>query len=146
MKKLNKKGFTLVEMLVVIAIIAILVSILIPTVMGATKKAKAATDAANLRSALAAFQIEFLSNGQDEKADVGTGSDKWTCTDTTNGGQWSKSGFESKSVSGNDGKTIFIWSEAGTFKAGFGASLATAKTNPIEKFATEAEGKTWSAS
>ena len=60
MKKMNKKGFTLVEMLVVIAIIAILVSILIPTVLGATKKAKAATDAANLRSALAEFQIQYL--------------------------------------------------------------------------------------
>ncbi len=60
MKKMNKKGFTLVEMLVVIAIIAILVAILIPTVLGATRKAKAATDAANLRSALAEFQINYL--------------------------------------------------------------------------------------
>lgn len=64
MKKMNKKGFTLVEMLVVIAIIAILVSILIPTVLGATKKAKAATDAANLRSALAEFEIWALTNSK----------------------------------------------------------------------------------
>ena len=48
----NKKGFTLVEMLVVIAIIAVLVAIIIPTVLSATTKAKAATDAANLRSVL----------------------------------------------------------------------------------------------
>ena len=48
----DKKGFTLVEMLVVIAIIAVLVAIIIPTVMSATTKAKAATDAANLRSVL----------------------------------------------------------------------------------------------
>ena len=54
MKKLNKKGFTLIEMLVVIAIIAILVAIIIPTVTSATTKAKASTDAANLRSAKAA--------------------------------------------------------------------------------------------
>lgn len=46
----NKKGFTLIEMLVVIAIIAVLVSIVIPTVSASTTKAKAAADAANLRS------------------------------------------------------------------------------------------------
>lgn len=61
MKKLtSKKGFTLVEMLVVIAIIAVLVAIIIPTVSSATKKAKAATDAANLRSAKATLTIAAL--------------------------------------------------------------------------------------
>ena len=48
----NKKGFTLIEMLVVIAIIAVLVSIIIPTVTSATTKAQAATDAANLRNVM----------------------------------------------------------------------------------------------
>lgn len=48
----NKKGFTLIEMLVVIAIIAVLVSIVIPTVTSATTKAEAAVDAANLRSVM----------------------------------------------------------------------------------------------
>ena len=61
MKKLNKKGFTLVEMLVVIAIIAILVAVIVPTVTSSTKKAKAATDAANLRSAEATLTIKILS-------------------------------------------------------------------------------------
>ena len=51
-KRLDKKGFTLIEMLVVIAIIAVLVAIIIPTVTAATTKANAATDAANLRSVL----------------------------------------------------------------------------------------------
>lgn len=60
MKKLNKKGFTLIEMLVVIAIIAILVAIIVPTVSSSTQKAKAATDAANLRSALAEATILSL--------------------------------------------------------------------------------------
>lgn len=48
----NKKGFTLIEMLVVIAVIAVLVSIVIPTVSTATRKATAAVDAANLRSVM----------------------------------------------------------------------------------------------
>lgn len=58
--KMNKKGFTLIEMLVVIAIIAILVAIVIPTVTSATTKAKAATDAANVRSAMAEAEIYAL--------------------------------------------------------------------------------------
>ena len=47
MKKLsNKKGFTLIEMLIVVAIIALLAAITIPTISGATDKAeKAATEA-----------------------------------------------------------------------------------------------------
>ena len=53
MKRFNKKGFTLIEMLVVIAIIAILVAIIVPLVSTATTKAAAATNAANLRSYLA---------------------------------------------------------------------------------------------
>lgn len=58
--KMNKKGFTLIEMLVVIAIIAVLVAIVVPTVSSSTNKAKAATDAANLRSAKAVIQIAIL--------------------------------------------------------------------------------------
>ena len=56
----NKKGFTLIEMLVVIAIIAVLVSIIIPTVSSATDKAKAATDAANLRAVYSELNIYVL--------------------------------------------------------------------------------------
>lgn len=61
-----RKGFTLIEMLVVIAIIAILVAIIIPTVSSATAKAKYATDAANLRTILGVANIELV----DEKVDV----------------------------------------------------------------------------
>lgn len=60
MNKMNKKGFTLIEMLVVIAIIAVLVSIIIPIVGNSTTKAAAATDAANLRSAKATASIMVM--------------------------------------------------------------------------------------
>lgn len=50
MNKLNKKGFTLIEMLAVIAIIAVLVPIIIPVVGTSTEKAAFATKAANLRA------------------------------------------------------------------------------------------------
>ena len=67
-KRLDKKGFTLIEMLVVIAIIAVLVAIIIPTVTAATTKANAATDAANLRSVLG--QANGILMMQDAKGSV----------------------------------------------------------------------------
>ncbi len=67
--KMNKKGFTLIEMLVVIAIIAVLVSIVIPTVSTATEKAAEAADAANIRSAIAELTTNVLSNGGTKNAD-----------------------------------------------------------------------------
>ena len=50
MKKLNKKGFTIVELVIVIAVIAILAAVLIPTFSGVIEKAQKSAndqDAAN---------------------------------------------------------------------------------------------------
>ena len=60
----KKKGFTLIEMLVVIAIIAVLVSIVIPVVSNSTTKAKAAADAANLRSVLGVMNSVLIMQEQ----------------------------------------------------------------------------------
>ena len=68
--KMNKKGFTLIEMLVVIAIIAVLVSIVIPVVGNSTEKAKEAADAANIRSAIAMVTTKALSDGAASSEDV----------------------------------------------------------------------------
>ena len=70
MKKMNKKGFTLIEMLAVIAIIAVLVAIIVPAVGSSTTKAKASTDAANLRSVLSAATIEYAETGSLAALDV----------------------------------------------------------------------------
>ena len=67
-RKLKKNGgFTLIEMLIVVAIIAILVAVSIPMVNASLNKAKEATDAANVRAAKAAAMIEYMIN------DGGTG-------------------------------------------------------------------------
>lgn len=60
--KLKKQGgFTLVEMLVVVAIVAILIAISIPMVGSALEKAREATDDANYRDAAALGNIILLS-------------------------------------------------------------------------------------
>lgn len=57
LKKLNnKKGFTLMEMLIVVAIIAVLVAIAIPVFNGALTKSKEAADVANIRALYAEWQ------------------------------------------------------------------------------------------
>ncbi len=69
----NRKGFTLIEMLVVIAIVAILVSIAIPLIGKSTTKAAAATNAANLRTMEAQLNIIRLDNSEAFK----TTTDQW---------------------------------------------------------------------
>ena len=66
---MNKKGFTLIEMLVVIAIIAILVAIIVPTIQNSTMKAKGAADAANIRSLTAQAAVDYLADGTSELSD-----------------------------------------------------------------------------
>ena len=73
MIKMNKKGFTLIEMLVVIAIIAILVAIIIPAVSSSTDRAAAAADAANLRSAKAVIAVGQLEGKYDESTTFDAG-------------------------------------------------------------------------
>ena len=63
MKKIkNTKGFTLMEMLIVVAIIAILIAIAIPTFNSSLNKAKVATDEANIRSGYASVMAEILAS------------------------------------------------------------------------------------
>ncbi len=61
MKKLNnKKGFTLAELLIVVAIIAILVAISIPVFTSKLEEARKSTDKANERAAKSAALSEYL--------------------------------------------------------------------------------------
>lgn len=58
--KQNKNGFTLMEMLTVIAIIAVLIAVAIPVFASQLEKNREATDLANVRSAYAQVSTEAL--------------------------------------------------------------------------------------
>ena len=116
--KMNKKGFTLIEMLVVIAIIAILVAIVIPVVGSSTAKAQAATNAANLRSAQAALQIAVLNDGAPASDVNGAASDYGTYV----------TGAEAPEAKGGAGDFTFTIDTNGNVEVFFGG-------NGIEHFA-----------
>lgn len=61
----DQKGFTLVEMLLVVAIIAILIAVSVPMVNSTLDKAKQATDDANARDAAVLGSIEYLQHADE---------------------------------------------------------------------------------
>ena len=100
LKKMNKKGFTLAELLIVVAIIAVLVAISIPIFSAQLEKAKEATDMANIRSAYAEVVAAYLGDSDDHKAEVSLKSD------TTNwkSGDAEIAGVKYSEILGNGGK------------------------------------------
>lgn len=96
----KKKGFTLAELLIVVAIIAVLVAISIPIFTSQLAKARLATNQANARAAYAAVEAQYL--GDDTKtgdftynvsdgkiaATTATGGTAITGDDSTNISNW----------------------------------------------------------
>lgn len=71
MKKLKKNGgFTLVEMLIVVAIIAILIAVSIPLINSSLEKARHSVDNANIRDATSLTTVWYLEHQDDVKGNV----------------------------------------------------------------------------
>lgn len=62
MKHTNKKGFTIVELVIVIAVIAILAAVLIPNLSRLVGKANESSDMQEARNVLSAYLIEEAKN------------------------------------------------------------------------------------
>ena len=73
----NRKGFTLAELLIIVAIIAILVAVAIPVFRGAFDKAKRAVEDADVRAVKAVAVTELLSNPGKYDIKAGTDEDGW---------------------------------------------------------------------
>lgn len=86
-------GFTLVEMLVVVAIIAVLVVVSIPLVSASLEDAREAADAANERAAKAAAVAVYLLAGKSDAAFYGYKADG-TVQEVENDTQFSSLGGE----------------------------------------------------
>ena len=76
--KLNKKGFTIVELVIVIAVIAILAAVLIPTFSNVIGKAHASS---TLQAAKSKFEEAYALDYSDGKLD---GKDNGTALTDTN--------------------------------------------------------------
>ncbi len=91
LQKRGVSGFTLMEMLIVVAIIAVLVAIAIPVMTAQLNNAKAETDAANIRSGYASANVEILNGStattfglnKDGSVTVG-GAGTYTCAANAN--------------------------------------------------------------
>lgn len=68
MKRNNKKGFTIVELVIVIAVIAILAAVLIPNLSRLVTKANDSADMQEARNVLSAYLIEEAKN--DDSVDL----------------------------------------------------------------------------
>ena len=140
MKKTNKKGFTLAELLVVVAIIAVLVAIAIPIFTSQLEKAREATDVANIRAAYAEATTKVLSgDGTTTKVPSGDGTtvEKTTATATTpkmvSNGAIDKlsdattiGSIDIKNITINNGQEVTVEvDEKGTVKLSGGATVSS---------------------
>ena len=70
MKKNNRKGFTLAELLIVVAIIGVLVAISIPIFTAQLEKSREAVDESNIRAAYAEVMAAALTDSKKNEGDV----------------------------------------------------------------------------
>ncbi len=80
-KKMNNKGFSLVELIIVVAIMAVLIGVLAPTYLKYVENSKRTSDCSTLGSVLDACEVIAI----DPASDWGSGASLSISVSTTNG-------------------------------------------------------------
>lgn len=84
-KKLNNKGFSLVELIIVIAIMAVLIAVLAPQYMRYVERGRAASDRDNVQAIVSALQVHAADTLATETLKSGTISLSNTAVTTITG-------------------------------------------------------------
>ena len=129
--KRNKKGFTLAELLIVVAIIAVLVAIAIPIFTSSLHSSQEATDEANCRSYYADLQADYLANMNGTY--TATTADKATSFKLSDGEEITLSANSTVDVSFTDGQGYTVtWtcSKEGNTKTWGAQPTSSSTTNP----------------
>jgi len=105
--KKNNKGFTLAELLIVVAIIAVLVAIAIPIFTSQLEKSREATDAANIRDYYAEIAVCLV----DGSLDIANGEAL-----TVTGGATATVGSVTAAVAGTTDGSFAVTVTGGSFK------------------------------
>lgn len=101
MKKMNNKGFSLIELIIVIAIMAVLVAIIAPNLTKYLGKSKSQTDKTNLDEIKKQFKNAISDAATDEITNVAgtyTVSGNSVTTTSTSAGATSFAGYVSKAL------------------------------------------------
>lgn len=108
----NKKGFTLMEMLIVVAIVAVLVAIAIPTFASQLNKARVAVDEANIRAGYADVTLKILTSDTDipNNTKYSLNSDG-TVADGETAGTYQTKGDNEKTDNNVGGLTVGSWAK-----------------------------------
>lgn len=135
----SRRGFTLMEMLIVVAIIAVLVAIAIPIFTAQLAKARKAADDANCRAAKALASVECMSE-YDGKFSAKT-PDEWVTYVTSEAGTIPLTGQLDGSTltcSYNDSSITFVYGGSGSGTSG-GSVVLTDSSGKKHTFT----GKDW---
>ena len=122
-------GFTLMEMLIVVAIIAILVAIAIPTVIRSLEKSRCAADNANIRAGLEKLIAEQFLGDNEEPVIIPIGCMKADWDGSTTFGNLPLTGNGLSGIGWEKGQEIYLrWS--GDLSNGH-AYIADKSGNPL---------------